>query len=513
MSTELARHVDTITHALFAMRDLCDDPSNVTFEDVREPFEKLEAALRTKPLLDAFFAYVAERDDAGRLVGSKWTKTYLEKRLGIEPGDAYDRLARGRAFYGEPDVEEPAQQDAPEEGSDGGFEFFGFGEEDEDRRREEARARQARARKAAAQVSEQKQRVIRLELDRLVDAAKGAHARLMARAMDEAPDRSVKDLRALVRRWVEAENRKHADPTNPNAGMRKRKLVIGNQNADGTVDADITFTAGHAALFKSLTDKGLVPNSNLPEGEEDYRTPAQRRYDQFIAILEHFEHCQKPAGGGCASVLVSCTLDQLADSDSTTKFATNTGIDVTAFDLVRLGMDGTADFVLAVDDAEHLSLDLYRTRRTASIAQRVTLLALQGVCAWAGCTAPLSECEAHHVVSWLKGGNTDIGNLAALCRQHHRMNNDNMDHRGNSSHIDICPTSRRVGLKEPGSPHLKFNTADAAEHAAVNLIRTRESHRHHTTHQPPERPPDPLPPREPVQAPPWAEGQDPYPPF
>ncbi|WP_042404751.1 HNH endonuclease signature motif containing protein, partial [Corynebacterium jeddahense] len=360
---------------------------------------------------------------------------------------------------------------------------------------------------------EQKQRVIRLELDRLVDAAKGAHARLMARAMDEAPDRSVKDLRALVRRWVEAENRKHADPTNPNAGMRKRKLVIGNQNADGTVDADITFTAGHAALFKTLTDKGLVPNSNLPEGEEDYRTPAQRRYDQFIAILEHFEHCQKPAGGGCASVLVSCTLDQLADAGATTKFATNTGIDVTAFDLVRLGMDGTAEFVLAVDDAEHLSLDLYRTRRTASIAQRVTLLALQGVCAWAGCTAPLSECEAHHVVSWLKGGNTDIGNLAALCRQHHRMNNDNMDHRGNSSHVDICPTSRRVGLKEPGSPHLKFNTADAAEHAAVNLIRTRESHRHHTTHLPPERPPDPPPPREPVQAPPWAKGQDPYPPF
>lgn len=528
MTTELARHVDTIAHALFAMRDLCDDPSTVAFDDVREPFEKLEAVLRTKPLLDAFFAFVAERDDAGRLVGSKWAKTYLEKNLGIEPGDAYDRLARGRAFFGEPDVEEPAQEggsaEGSEDGTDGGFEFFGFGSDEEERQREErqreeerqrkeARERQARARKAAAQVSEKKQRVIRLELDRLVQEAKGAHARLMARAMDEAPNRSVNDLRAMVRRWVEAENRKHADPTNPNAGMRKRKLVIGTQNSDGTVDADITFTGGHAALFKSVTDKGLVPNSNLPEGEEDYRTPAQRRYDQLIAILEHYDRCQKPTEGGCASVVVSCTLDQLADADATTKFATNTGIDVTAFDLVRLGMDGTADFVLTVDGAELVPLNLYRTRRTASIAQRITLLAVQGVCAWAGCTAPLTECEAHHVVSWLRGGNTDIGNLAALCRQHHRMNNDNMNHRGNTSHIDICPTTRRAGLKEPGSPQLKFNAADAAEYSAVNLLRSRASHRHHKPHQPPEQSPDPPPPRQPAEAPPWARGQDPYPPF
>ncbi len=100
MHAELARHVDTITHSLLAMKDLCDDPSAVAFDDVRGPFEKLEAALRTKPVLDAFFAFVAERDDAGRTVGSKWAKTYLEKKLGIEPGEAYDRLARGRAFFG-----------------------------------------------------------------------------------------------------------------------------------------------------------------------------------------------------------------------------------------------------------------------------------------------------------------------------------------------------------------------------------------------------------------------------
>lgn len=501
------------------MKDLCDDPSAVAFDDVRGPFEQLEAALRTKPVLDAFFAFVAERDDAGRTVGSKWAKTYLEKKLGIEPGEAYDRLARGRAFFGEPDIEDvPA---VPHEADDGGdtasdheveFEFFGAGldddfqrQQEEERRREEARARQAHARNVAAQVSEEKQRAIRLELDRLVQKAKGVYAHLLAKAMEEAPERSVKDLRALVRRWVESENRKYADPTNPNAGMAQRKLVLGNQNSNGTVDATITLTAGHAALLKALTDKGLVPNSNLPGGEEDYRSPSQRRYDQFIAMLQHYEECDRPAGGGCASVVVSCTLDQLADAEPTTRFATNTGIDVTAFDLVRLGMENTADFVLAINGAEWMPLNLYRTRRTASIAQRITLLAMQGVCAWAGCTAPISECEAHHVVSWLKGGNTDISNLAAVCRPHHRMNNDNMDHRSNTSHIEVCPETRRAGVREPGSSHLKFNSTDAAQHSSVNRLRTQ--HRH------PPLPPDPPPPRLPVEPPPWARDQDPLPPF
>lgn len=254
-----------------------------------------------------------------------------------------------------------------------------------------------------------------------------------------------------------------------------------------------------------MSDKGLVPNSNLPEGEEDYRSPSQRRYDQFIAMLQHYEGCERPAGGGCASVVVSCTLDQLADADPTTRFATNTGIDVTVFDLVRLGMENTADFVLTIDGAEWMPLNLHRTRRTASIAQRITLLAMQGVCAWAGCTAPLSECEAHHVVSWLKGGNTDISNLAAVCRPHHRMNNDNMDHRSNTSHIEVCSETGRAGIREPGSPHLKFNSTDAAQHSSVNRLRIQ--HRH------PPPPPDPPPPRSPVEPPPWARDQDPLPPF
>lgn len=520
MTVDLRRHVDSITHALLAMKDLFDDPTDVHFDDVREDMERLEAAFNVKASLDAFFAYLCERDEAGRVVGSKHASQYLQKKLGLEPKDAYDRLARGRDYYAEPDFEE-----TPDDAADTDFDLFGSADEnpganDDARKaaeeaareaaRREARRKQEEARRNAERVNAEKQRVIRLELDRLVEAAKGARARLQAEALKEAPHRTIKDLRATVRRWVEEANRAHLDPTNPNTGMEKRGLHIGPQRADGTHKVTIDAVPSDAALLKGLTDKGLAPNSNMPKDDQDYRSPEQRAYDQFAKTLRHYDNCQKPTGEGCASVIVTVSVDDIANADPTTKFQTNTGIELDAFDIVRLGMDGTTDFVLTVDGARSLPLNLYRTDRFASLAQKITLLAVQGVCAWTGCTAPLSQTEIHHVVSWLRGGDTNIDNLAALCRTHHRCNNDFMDHRGNTSHIEMDPNTGRSGLKEPGSPHLSFNHADAAENSAVNRIRKR--HRRQTG-QKPDRKREPPPPREPVAPPPWAKDQDPYPPF
>lgn len=224
-----------------------------------------------------------------------------------------------------------------------------------------------------------------------------------------------------------------------------------------------------------MLDKGAAPNSNLPEGVTDYRTPTQRHYDQLAKILRHYDACGRPASGGCASVVISVTLDELAGADASTLFATNTGIELGVFDLVRLGIDGTDDFILTIDGATSVPLNLLRTSRTASITQRVALLAIQGVCAWAGCTAPLSECEAHPIIAWIQGGNTDLANLAGLCRHHHRRNNDYRDHRGNTSHIERDPATGRVGLRCPGEATLRYNHADPASRCALNRIRERQT--------------------------------------
>jgi 5-methylcytosine-specific restriction protein A len=66
-------------------------------------------------------------------------------------------------------------------------------------------------------------------------------------------------------------------------------------------------------------------------------------------------------------------------------------------------------------------LDLGRTRRTASPAQRAALAARDGGCAHPGCAKTPSWCSAHHVIHWVDGGPTDLDNLVFLCLQHHIM--------------------------------------------------------------------------------------------
>jgi Domain of unknown function (DUF222)/HNH endonuclease len=65
-------------------------------------------------------------------------------------------------------------------------------------------------------------------------------------------------------------------------------------------------------------------------------------------------------------------------------------------------------------------LDLGRTTRVVSPAQRTALAVRDGGCVFSGCDRPLAWCEAHHLWHWLDGGPTDLVNLALLCRAHHR---------------------------------------------------------------------------------------------
>ncbi|HJW59733.1 MAG TPA: HNH endonuclease signature motif containing protein, partial [Actinomycetota bacterium] len=65
-------------------------------------------------------------------------------------------------------------------------------------------------------------------------------------------------------------------------------------------------------------------------------------------------------------------------------------------------------------------LEVGRTSRVVTAAQRAALVVRDGGCAVAGCDRPPAWCEAHHLVHWLHGGPTDLANLALVCRAHHR---------------------------------------------------------------------------------------------
>ena len=49
-------------------------------------------------------------------------------------------------------------------------------------------------------------------------------------------------------------------------------------------------------------------------------------------------------------------------------------------------------------------------------------------CAFPGCDAPPSRCDAHHIKHWVHGGCTALGNLVLLCERHHHRVLHDLEH-------------------------------------------------------------------------------------
>ena len=74
----------------------------------------------------------------------------------------------------------------------------------------------------------------------------------------------------------------------------------------------------------------------------------------------------------------------------------------------------------ALGGAPAQPLEVGRSARVVSAAQRAALAVRDGGCSFPGCDRPVAWCEAHHLRHWLHGGPTDLANLVLLCRAHHR---------------------------------------------------------------------------------------------
>ncbi len=70
------------------------------------------------------------------------------------------------------------------------------------------------------------------------------------------------------------------------------------------------------------------------------------------------------------------------------------------------------------------AVNLYRTERRANQKQRDLAKMVSPVCAFPGCRHGADACELHHVTAWKHGGETNLDNLAPLCRYHNRINDD-----------------------------------------------------------------------------------------
>jgi hypothetical protein len=88
-------------------------------------------------------------------------------------------------------------------------------------------------------------------------------------------------------------------------------------------------------------------------------------------------------------------------------------------DVERMLCDCTISRVVTGPDG--LPLEVGRSQRTPSPAQRRALHTRDGGCRFPGCQRPPGWTDAHHVVHWKDGGRTDLDNLVSLCDHHHHV--------------------------------------------------------------------------------------------
>ena len=119
------------------------------------------------------------------------------------------------------------------------------------------------------------------------------------------------------------------------------------------------------------------------------------------------------------SIIIRTTLQDLESRAGVGTTAGGTVIPIQ--DVLRLG--GHANHHLAVfDGVTGVALNLYRTKRTASAAQRIMLIARDGGCTKSCCTVGAYGSQVHHAAAdWADDGNTNIDELALACGPDNRM--------------------------------------------------------------------------------------------
>ncbi|RNE49369.1 HNH endonuclease signature motif containing protein [Corynebacterium alimapuense] len=485
--------VESIDRALGELTSLMSDPAEVAFDDVRDAFVRLEETVAKKTFLDAAFAWVSERSDAGRHVGSTRPVDFLIKKLQLSRQEAYGRMGRGEDLFSPPVATAlPTPSRQPDESEAQRLHREQLLRQEEHRRAEKDKQAQLQARKQALKhVSTEKHQTIRTGLAGLNEHSNPSYAALHARALVEAQSRAPEDLRVWLRAQITKANvaGRQADGTRDRlAGQKKRFLHIGQADEDGNVRISGSLPAYLSAKLKAALAPGLRAgvNASVPE-DQDKRSRSVRAADQLNVLLDgHLAADAARNRQGVGSVVVSMTVQDVETMSADSKFIANSGDLLSPFDLMALG---AAKFDIAtLHDSAGKPLALGRSLRSASMYQKLALFAREALCTCGNCDAAMINTEVHHLTSWGAGGLTDIENLTLLCPPHHGDNNDKHDGQGGMGHMATDPATGRVGWSPPGGGAIEANNTQLHEYSAGAKIRARQ--REHSP-TPAGHPPDP----------------------
>lgn len=192
-------------------------------------------------------------------------------------------------------------------------------------------------------------------------------------------------------------------------------------------------TAEDAALIRSTLMPLAAPTPSgrpscdpatceVPACSHDGRDPRDHGARMLDALTEACRRLQTARllpdqHGATPRVMITLDADTLREQCGVA--TTEDGIDLPASAVRRICCD--AEVIPVVLGGPSEVLDVGRLQRLVTAAIWKALVARDHHCRFPGCRRPPLMCHAHHVVHWVVGGPTSLGNLLLLCGHHHRL--------------------------------------------------------------------------------------------
>lgn len=215
----------------------------------------------------------------------------------------------------------------------------------------------------------------------------------------------------------------------------RRDCVLGEQDQDGISEMRLSITPEFRAylgpIFAKFAGKGMCnPDHDTPcttgtpsqdEVDTDTRTIGQRQHDALMTLARGTLTSGKLGDHNGLPVTVVIGIGAAELDAGTGTGHTADGTKIPTRDVIRLASH--AYLCLTVfDDVTGKVLDFGRTKRCATVDQRLVLTYLQRGCTFPGCRVPAYGCQVHHAVrDFAKNGQTNINELALACGVHNRL--------------------------------------------------------------------------------------------
>jgi hypothetical protein len=252
-------------------------------------------------------------------------------------------------------------------------------------------------------------------------------ARAEAALVEHAATYGPRELRRLGRRILEVAAPDACEEAEGRALEREERRAAKATSlslrrlGDGTTRISGRLPDGVADRLRTYLDAYTSPRHHgLGEGDH---VPLRRRLGQALAaFLEAADPDRMPLHGGDATtVLVTIDLETLQSQLAGIGLVGEEPI--SAAHARRLAC--TAQVIPVVLGGKSEVLDLGRSHRLFSPAQRKAMAIRDRRCRAENCEIPAAWCEAHHAAnSWTSGGRTDLNDGVLLCSWHHHRAHD-----------------------------------------------------------------------------------------